>query len=64
MGKALAIVPDVGLSLGRLWSFEGSVARSLRHLKWSQKTGQSAKVYPVPLKGYEDGKAPELYRAV
>ncbi|WP_205321392.1 NUDIX domain-containing protein [Tritonibacter mobilis] len=34
------------------------------NLKWSQKTGQSAKVYPKPLKGYEDGKAPELYRSV
>ena len=29
MGKALAYVPDVGLSLGWLSSFEGSVARSL-----------------------------------
>ena len=35
-----------------------------KHLKWSQKTGQSAKVYPKPLKGYENGKAPELYRSV
>ncbi|CUH70817.1 Formate--tetrahydrofolate ligase [Thalassovita autumnalis] len=33
-------------------------------VKWSQKTGQSAKVYPKPLKGYENGKAPELYRSV
>ena len=33
-------------------------------LKWSQKTGQSAKVYPISLKGYENGKAPELYRSV
>lgn len=33
-------------------------------LKWSRKTGQLAKVYPKPLKGYENGKAPELYRSV
>jgi glycine betaine/proline transport system ATP-binding protein len=33
-------------------------------LKWSQKTGHRAKVYPEPLKGYDDGKAPELYRSV
>ena len=33
-------------------------------LKWSQETGQSAKVFPEPLKGYEHGKAPELYRSV
>ena len=33
-------------------------------LKWSQKTGQSAKVYPKPLKGYENGEAPEFYRSV
>ena len=33
-------------------------------LKWSQKTGQSAKVYPKPLKGYEHGKTPELFRPV
>ena len=25
-------------------------------MKWSQKTGQSAKVYPEPLKGYENGE--------
>ena len=29
MGKALAYVPDVGLSFGRSSSFEGSVVRSL-----------------------------------
>ena len=28
MGKALAYLPDVGLSLGRSSSFDGSVARS------------------------------------
>ncbi len=33
-------------------------------LKWSQESGQSAKVYPKPLKGYENGEAPELYRPV
>lgn len=33
-------------------------------LKCSQKTGQRAKVYPEPLKGYENGEAPEVYRAV
>ena len=33
-------------------------------LKWSQKTGQSVKVYPRPLKGYENGKAPEFYRSI
>ena len=33
-------------------------------LKWSQKTGQLAKVYPKPMKGYENGEAPEFYRSV
>ena len=33
-------------------------------VKWSQKTGQLAKVYPKPLKGYENGEAPEFYRPV
>jgi len=37
--------------------FEGLV-------KWSRKTGQSSKVYPKPLKGYENGEAPEFYRPV
>lgn len=35
-----------------------------QQVKWSQETGQSAKVFPEPLKGYEHGKAPELYRSV
>ena len=35
-----------------------------REVKWSQESGQSAKVYPKPLKGYENGEAPELYRPV
>jgi hypothetical protein len=33
-------------------------------LKWSQKIGQLAKVYPKPLRGYENGKTPEAYRPV
>jgi hypothetical protein len=33
-------------------------------LKWAQKTGQRVKVYPEPLKGYENGEAPEVYRPV
>ena len=33
-------------------------------MKWSQRTGKPAKVYPKPLKGYEDGKAPEFYGPV
>ena len=33
-------------------------------VKWSQKTGQRAKVYPEPSKGYENGEAPEVYRPV
>jgi len=33
-------------------------------MKWSQKTGQLAKVYPKPMKGYENGEAPEFYRSV
>ena len=38
--------------------------RELYKVKWSQKTGQSAKVYPKPMKGYENGEAPEFYRSV
>ena len=38
--------------------------RDFFDVKWSQKTGQSAKVYPKPLKGYENGEAPEVYRPV
>ena len=34
------------------------------NLKWSQKTGQRAKVYPEPLKGYENGEAPEVHRPI
>lgn len=33
-------------------------------VKWSQKSGQLAKVYPERLKGCENGKAPEFYRSV
>ena len=32
-----------------------------RVLKWSWKFGQTAKVYPEPLKGYRNGETPELY---
>ena len=39
-------------------------AIGFRHVKWSQKTGQSSKVYPKPLRGYENGEAPELYGPV
>ena len=35
-----------------------------RTVAWSQKTGQLAKVYPKPMKGYENGEAPEFYRSV
>ena len=54
---------DVDMQIARLICLEGSVCL-LGFLKWSQKTGQSAKVYPKSLKGYENGKAPELYRSV
>ena len=40
------------------------LSKSGRLLKWSQKTGQSAKVYPKPLKGYGNGETPEVYRSV
>jgi|GEM_PF-4709621 hypothetical protein len=36
----------------------------MQKLKRSQKTGQLAKVYPKPMKGYENGEAPEFYRSV
>ena len=42
----------------RLWTCPDA------RLKWSQKTGQSAKVYPEALKGYDNGDAPEFYRPV
>lgn len=44
----------------------GESVENLRfmELKWSQKTGQSSKVYPEPLKGYGSGEAPEVYRSV
>jgi hypothetical protein len=42
----------------------GLLLLSTTCLKWSQKTGQSAKVYPKLLKGYEHGEAPEVYRSV
>ena len=38
--------------------------RAHHAVKWSQKTGQLAKVYPKPMKGYENGEAPEFYRSV
>ena len=47
---------------------ERDIQRKLKVLqhavKWSQKTGQLAKVYPKPMKGYENGEAPEFYRSV
>ncbi len=33
-------------------------------VKWSQKTGQSFKMYPKFMKGYENGEAPDFYRCV
>ena len=33
-------------------------------VKWSQSTGERAKVYPETLKGYENGEAKEVYRPV
>ena len=33
-------------------------------LKWSQKLGQLAKVYPEPFGGIRDGETPEVYRSV
>ena len=45
--------------------FDGPVfARGDGALKWSQKIGQAAKVYPEPLKGYGNGETPELYGRV
>ena len=42
----------------------GSLGGMTVGVKWSQKTGQSSKVYPKPLRGYENGEAPELYGPV
>ena len=42
----------------------GEIVFGGRPVKWSQKTGQLAKVYPKPMKGYENGEAPEFYRSV
>ena len=53
----------VGAKFGLAYD-KGAAVESVRTVKWSQKTGQSAKVYPKPLKGYENGEAPELYRPV
>jgi len=33
-------------------------------LKWSRKFGQVAKVYPIDLKGYENGETPEFFGRV
>ena len=45
--------------------FKAKVAlEAIREVKWSQKSGQAAKMYPKPLKGYEHGDAPEPYRSV
>ena len=52
-GEGHAHVYINGVKLGRFYG-----------LKWSQKTGQLAKVYPERLKGYENGEAPEFYRPV
>ncbi|GAW36089.1 hypothetical protein RA2_03157 [Roseovarius sp. A-2] len=53
--------PSIVININRTYR-RGSGPKGI--LKWSQKTGQSAKVYPKPLKGYENGEAPELYRPV
>lgn len=41
-----------------------SVLLSTPSVKWSQKTGQSAKVNLKSLKGYEDGQVPEFHRPI
>jgi hypothetical protein len=54
-----------GIAVIRVASPSVGAARATLHfVKCSQKTGQRAKVYPEPLKGYENGEAPEVYRAV
>ncbi|MGX1501178.1 hypothetical protein ACSSV1_006247 [Labrenzia sp. MBR-25] len=35
-----------------------------RLVKWSRKSGQVAKVYPIDLKGYENGETPEFFGRV
>jgi hypothetical protein len=63
-GSAQAVLPTkerslfFGLGISLLNKFNFQI------LKWSQKTGQLAKVYPKPMKGYENGEAPEFYRSV
>ena len=42
----------------------GGYTSFIRPVNWSQKTGQLAKVYPKPMKGYEHGEAPEFFRSV
>ncbi|WP_235003783.1 hypothetical protein, partial [Jhaorihella thermophila] len=32
-------------------------------VKWSQKIGQRAKVYPKPIGGIRDGETPEVHRS-
>jgi len=44
-------------------SFARSIGDSLI-IKWSQKSGQVAKVYPIDLKGYENGETPEFFGRV
>jgi hypothetical protein len=66
-GAAHPLNMALGPRMVRLWEpvFDAiCLTDHVEGLKWSQKTGQSAKVYPKPLKGYENGEAPELYRPV
>ena len=37
------------------------IEREINALKWSRKSGQVAKVYPIDLKGYEHGETPEFF---
>lgn len=56
----------IGTRAGNIWDTLASASTfpDRPGLKWSEKIGQLAKVYPGPLKGNKNGKAPELYRSL
>ena len=62
--KRLALVETFEQLPRCVVGMEACLSAHFVSLKWSQKIGQPAKVYPKPLKGYENGEAPELYGSV
>ena len=63
-GRQLQHVVSTENTGSQVWADSAYRSKRNEKLKWSQETGQLAKVYPQRMKGYENGEAPEVYRSV